>query len=146
MLAWPSGSPKTWAKVLYIDDHTGANDVILDPSNPDIVYCTTWERKREKWNDPRNYPSTKHSGIWKSSDGGKKWKKINKGLVDPQYRGRIGIDIAASNPDVLYAYLDNYELGDEVEPGTKDSYGREKKRAIKGANVHNDLRSNLSRS
>ncbi len=127
---------KTWEKILYIDDHTGANDVVLDPSNPDIVYCTTWERVRDKWNDPRNYPSTKHSGIWKSTDGGKKWKKINNGLVDAQYRGRIGIDIAPSNPDVLYAYLDNYEFSMKLEPGTKDTYGREKTGIIKGATVY----------
>lgn len=126
----------TWEKILYVNDRTAANDIILDPSNPEILYCSTWERIRDKWNDPRTYPNTKHSGIWKSVDGGKKWKKINKGLVDPQYRGRIGIDIAASNPNVLYAYVDNYEFAKVLEEGVKDTYGRDKKGIIKGATIY----------
>jgi len=125
----------TWTKALYIDENTGVNDVVLNPVNPDIVYCTTWERVRLKWNDPRTYETTMNNGIWKSTDGGTTWKKINEGLPAANKRGRIGMDIALSNPDVLYAYVDNYEIGSKAKPGELDSYGRQRKDIIKGATI-----------
>ena len=127
---------KTWNKILYIDPNTGAYDLVLDPVDPDIVYCTTWERTRLKWNDPRTYETSKNSGIWKSADGGKKWKQINNGIPEPNKRGRIGIDIAISNPNVLYAFVDNYEIAYKANAAEKDSYGRAGKDIIKGATVY----------
>ena len=127
---------KTWTKALYIDENTGVFDVVLDPKDPNTVYCTTWERIRQKWNDPRTYETTKNNGIWKSTDSGKNWKKINTGLPAPNKLGRIGIDIARSNPKVLYAYVDNYEVAYAAKPGEKDSYGRQRKDVIKGATVY----------
>lgn len=135
---------KTWTKVLYVDQNTGVSDLVLDPVNPDIVYCTTWERMRLKWNDPRTYPTTKNSGIWKSTDGGKKWEKINEGLPQPNARGRIGIDISVSNPKVLYAYVDNYEIASKAKEGEVDSYGRPRKDVIKGATIYRSDNSGLS--
>lgn len=126
----------TWEKVLYVDQNTGACDVVLDPRNPDIVYCSTWERIRLKWNDPRTYENTKNNGIWKSTDGGKNWKKINEGLPEAASRGRIGIDISISNPEILYAYVDNYEIAYKAKPGELDSYGRQKTDVIKGATIY----------
>jgi photosystem II stability/assembly factor-like uncharacterized protein len=127
---------KSWTKVLYVDQNTGVYDLLLDPKDPDIVYCTTWERMRLKWNDPRTYETTMNNGIWKSGDGGKTFKKINEGLPAPNKRGRIGIDIAASNPNVLYAYVDNYETAYKATPGEKDSYGRQRADVIKGATIY----------
>ena len=127
---------KTWTKVLYVDQNTGVFDIVLDPRNPDIIYATTWERMRLKWNDPRTYETTRHCGIWKSTDGGKNWKQINNGLPAPQHRGRIGIDLCLSKPDVVYAYLDNYEIAYEAAPGDMDSYGRQKQNVIKGATIY----------
>jgi len=131
-----SDGGKTWTKILYVDENTGAYDLVLDPKDPNTVYCTTWERIRLKWNDPRTYETTKSSGIWKSTDGGKNWKKINTGLPAPNKLGRIGIDISLSNPKVLYAYVDNYELAYQAKPGETDSYGRQKKDVIKGATIY----------
>jgi photosystem II stability/assembly factor-like uncharacterized protein len=131
-----SDGGKTWSKVLYVDPNTGVYDLVLDPKNPDIVYCTTWERIRQKWSDPRTFESTANSGIWKSSDGGKNWQKINEGLPAPNKRGRIGIDIALSNPKVLYAYVDNYETAYKAKAGETDSYGRQREDIIKGATVY----------
>lgn len=131
-----SDGGKSWEKILYIDQKTGAYDLALDPRNPDIIYCTTWERIRLKWNDPRTYENTMNNGIWKSTDGGKKWKKINNGIPEPNKRGRIGIDIALSNADVLYAYVDNYETAYKAKPGELDSYGRQKADVIKGATIY----------
>ncbi len=127
---------KTWTKILYIDQNTGAYDLVLDPKDPNIIYCTTWERMRLKWNDPRTFETTLNNGIWKSTDGGKTFSKINEGLPVPNKRGRIGIDIAVSNSKVLYAYVDNYETAYKATPGEKDSYGRQKSDVIKGATVY----------
>jgi hypothetical protein len=131
-----SDGGKTWTKVLYVNENTGANDVVLDPKDPNTVYCTTWERVRLKWNDPRTTENTVNSGIWKSGDGGKSWKKINTGLPADNQRGRIGIDIAISNPKILYAYVDNYDIASKSKPGDLDAYGRQRKDVIKGATVY----------
>jgi photosystem II stability/assembly factor-like uncharacterized protein len=131
-----SDGGKTWEKVLYIDKNTGVNDIVLDPRNPDIIYCTSWERTRLKWNDPRTYETTKNTGVWKSTNGGKNWEKINEGLPEPNKRGRIGIDIAMTNSDILYVYVDNYEIATKAKPGEMDSYGRPRKDIIKGATVY----------
>ena len=127
---------KSWKKILYIDENSGAFDLVLDPVDPNTIYCTTWERVRLKWNDPRTYETTLNNGIWKSSDGGKNWKKINEGLPAANLRGRIGIDISLSNPKVLYAYVDNYEISSRSKPGELDSYGRQKRTIIKGATIY----------
>lgn len=131
-----SDGGKSWTKVLYVDQNTGAYDVVLDPGNPEIVYCTTWERMRLKWNDPRTFETIQNNGIWKSVDGGKTFSKINEGLPAPNKRGRIGIDIAVSNPKVLYAYVDNYETAYKATPGERDSYGRQRSDVIKGATIY----------
>ena len=124
---------KTWKKVLYVNELTGANDLVIHPTNPDILYATTWQRIREKWNDPRNEPGYDGSGIWKTINGGKDWNPVNNGLPEARYRGRTGIDIARSNPDVLYAFVDNYEIIRKGEDDESDSYGRPKGGVIKGA-------------
>jgi photosystem II stability/assembly factor-like uncharacterized protein len=131
-----SDGGKTWQKILYVNQYTGAYDIVLDPRNPDIIYCTTWERVRLKWNDPRTYETTLNNAIWKSTDGGVNWRKINSGLPEPNKRGRIGLDIAISNPEVLYAYVDNYEIAYKANPGELDSYGRQKSDVIKGATIY----------
>jgi len=127
---------QTWDRILYLNDETGVNDLVLDPENPDTVYCTTWQRTRLKWNDPRTYTRHRYNAVWKSTDGGKNWKKIVNGLPGPGYLGRTGIDIAASSPRVLYAYVDNYEIAQKAKPGEMDSYGRQKEDIIKGATVY----------
>ncbi|MFN8241544.1 MAG: hypothetical protein U0X39_12455 [Bacteroidales bacterium] len=126
---------KTWSKVLFVDQNTGVYDLVLDPVDPETVYCTTWERIRLKWNDPRTSESTNNNGIWKSTDGGKNWKKINAGLPAGNKMGRIGLDIAKSNRNVLYAYVDNYEIAYKAKEGELDSYGRQRSDIIKGATI-----------
>ncbi|MDX8340559.1 hypothetical protein SLH46_15270 [Draconibacterium sp. IB214405] len=126
----------TWDKILEIDENTGVFDLVLDPSNPETLYATSWERMRLKWNDPRTFEKTRNCGIWKSTDGGKSWKEINNGLPAAKDRGRIGIDISLSNPNVLYALLDNYEIAYEAKEGELDSYNRQKEDVIKGATVY----------
>lgn len=127
---------KNWKKVLYIDDLTGAIDLVMDPEDNQTLYAATWQRIREKWNDPRVEDGYSKSGIYKTSDGGKSWNPINKGLPPAKYRGRIGIDVAVSNPNVLYAFVDNYEFSHEFDEKETDSYGRPKTGVIKGATVY----------
>lgn len=131
-----SDGGKSWKKILYIDEMTGANDLVMDPSDPNTLYACTWQRVREKWGDPRTNEGYTGSGIWKTTDGGKNWKPVNTGLPEANKRGRIGIDIAASNPDVLYILLDNYEIAYKAKSGERDAYGRPKADVIKGAAVY----------
>ena len=127
---------KTWKQVLYVNDRTGGNDLVMDPTNPDVLYATTWERIREKWSDPRTEEDYKGSGIWKSTDGGENWKQINAGLPPANKRGRIGIDLCASRPEVIYAFVDNYEMARDEAYDEVDSYGRPKGKVIKGATIY----------
>ena len=127
---------KTWEKVLYINDETGVNDIVMDPTNPNILYACSWQRVRTKWSDPHAEKDYTGSGVWKTVDGGKNWKKINNGLPEAKYRGRIGIDLCDANPNVVYVLLDNYEIAEKAKPGEHDSYGRPKNDIIKGATVY----------
>ncbi len=126
---------KSWQKVLYINDQTGAIDLVMDPNDSQTLYASTWQRIRLKWNDPRNKPDYSGSGIHKTTDGGKTWRAINNGLPEPRFRGRIGIDIAHSNPKVLYAYVDDYEPAGSLDSNLADSYGRPSSGAIRGATI-----------
>ncbi len=128
---------QTWNKILYVNEQTGAIDLLMDPRNPEILYAATWQRVRKKWNDPRNEPHYSGSGLWKTTDGGQTWKEINSGLPEPRYRGRIGIDLCLKAPDVLYALVDNYEIAREPsEEERLDSYGLPSSGIIKGATVY----------
>jgi photosystem II stability/assembly factor-like uncharacterized protein len=96
----------------------------MDPSEPDTLYAAMWQRIRRKWSDPRVEPGYDESGVWTTIDGGRTWTAANEGLPLPQHRGRIGIDISASNPNVLYAFVDNYEPGRPPREGERDAYTR----------------------
>jgi photosystem II stability/assembly factor-like uncharacterized protein len=127
----------TWEKILYIDDMTGAIDLVMDPSDPETLYAATWQRIRNKWNDPRNEPNYGGSGIHKTTDGGKTWKPINNGLPAAQDRGRIGIDLCLTKPNVIYAFVDNYEIARELTEEEKaDPYTAGLRGIIKGATVY----------
>ena len=96
----------------------------MDPRDPNTLYAALWQRVRRKWCDPRVEPGYKESGVFKTTDGGKTWTEVNQGLPAAEFRGRIGIDISLSNPDTLYALVDNYEIGEVPKPGARDAYGR----------------------
>ena len=115
---------RNWSKVLSRSPRTGAIDLVMDPADPSTLYAATWQRTRRKWSDPRTEPGSSEGGIWKSTDGGKTWSDASAGLPPPQFRGRIGLDVAASSPRVLYAFLDNYEAGRPAKEGERDAYGR----------------------
>ena len=128
---------KTWDKVLFVNDETGAYDLVMDPRSSDTLYAAMWQRTRKKWNDPRNDASSVGSGVFKTTDGGKTWTPVNTGLPDARWRGRIGIDICLTKPDTLYALVDNYEISREPTPQEiTDTYGVPSSGFIKGAAVY----------
>jgi photosystem II stability/assembly factor-like uncharacterized protein len=130
---------KTWAKVYYKSPRTGAIDLVMDPRDSNTLYAALWQRIRRKWSDPRVEPGYDEGGVVKTTDGGRTWTDASQGLPAPQDRGRIGIDISRSNPNTLYALVDNYEIGRMARPGEQDAYGRPMaadKGFIKGADVY----------
>lgn len=100
---------KTWKKILFRNRETGANDIILDPSNPSVVYATFWQFRRTPWGFDSGGAG---SGIFKSEDGGDTWTEItkNKGLPDG-ILGKIGITVSPVNPNRLWAMVEAKQSG-----------------------------------
>jgi photosystem II stability/assembly factor-like uncharacterized protein len=96
---------KTWTKILGVDDWTGANDIQLDPRNPDILIATTWQRERRVYTFVAGGPG---SGVWRSTDAGKTWTKSQSGFPDVDL-GRIGLSVSPANPSVVYAIAEAAE-------------------------------------
>ncbi|MBY5950587.1 glycosyl hydrolase [Algoriphagus marincola] len=93
---------KTWERIIYVNEDTGVTDVAMDPSDPNILYAATYQRRRRPYGFHGGGPG---SGLHKSTDGGKTWKELKNGLPEGDY-GRIGISIYRSNPEVVYISLE----------------------------------------
>ena len=93
---------ETWDLVLEISEHTGINEVHIDPENPDVMYASAYQRQRKVWTLINGGPE---SGVWKSTDGGENWREIDKGLPSED-KGRIGLDISPVDHNVLYAVVE----------------------------------------
>ncbi|MFI5310347.1 MAG: glycoside hydrolase [Gemmatimonadales bacterium] len=92
---------KTWQKVLYKDEYTGGAEVVMDQSNPNIIYASLWAHQYGPWENASF--SGPGSGLFKSTDGGNNWKQLTKGLPgESDGVARIDIAIAPSNPNRLY--------------------------------------------
>ena len=102
----------TWKKTLFLNQETGAIDLIADPKNPETMYAAMWERERKAWNFKGSGES---SGIYKSTDGGENWSLITSGtngFPHDEGVGRIGLAISHQNSNKIYALLDNQNRRD----------------------------------
>ncbi len=96
---------KSWEQILNIDQYTGVNDIVMDPRDPSIIYAAAFQRARHVYTYLGGGPG---SGMHRTTDGGKTWEKINKGLPKVDI-GRIGLSISPANPDILYAIVESAE-------------------------------------
>lgn len=124
---------KSWKKILGNDNKSGCIDLRMDPTDPNIIYASMWNRIRKRWSDPVPEDG---DHIYKTMDGGKTWKPLTNGLPPTKNTGRIGIDISRSNPNVIYAFVDNHDKKREPKKGELDSYGRIKEIVVKGVEVY----------
>ena len=93
----------TWTKTLFVDNDTGATDLIVDPSNPNNLFAAMYQRRRSACCFVGSGPG---SGIHQSADGGKTWRKLTGNGLPTGVMGRIGLDISRSNPNVIYAQIE----------------------------------------
>lgn len=99
-----SDGGKTWERVLFRDEHTGAVDLVMDPSNPDILYATLWQVYRKPW---RLWSGGEGSGIFKSTDGGNTWTEITRNPGLPSgVLGKVTITVSGADPDRVWANVE----------------------------------------
>ncbi|MFZ0815551.1 MAG: glycoside hydrolase [Candidatus Sulfotelmatobacter sp.] len=91
---------QTWKKVLYKDENTGASDVEIDPSNPDVIYASMWEVREGPWEDGNEVNGT-GGGLFKSTNGGGTWRPLTNGL--PKDLSQLYVAIAPTDSKRLYA-------------------------------------------
>ena len=104
----------TWKKILYLNERTGAIDLVIDRVHPNTLYAATYECMRHPWRLEDGGPA---SGIYKTTDGGATWKKLAGGLPEGNL-GRIGLDLYQKNPQILYAVIDNRNQSTEAPAAT----------------------------
>ena len=92
----------SWERVLYIDEHTGATDLVIDPQDPKTLFASMYQRQRSNWGFAGGGPG---SGIYRTLDGGDSWQELTDGLPEGDL-GRIGLDIYPPDPRLLYAIVE----------------------------------------
>jgi photosystem II stability/assembly factor-like uncharacterized protein len=104
----------TWERVLFVSDDTGISDVVFDPKNPDVIYASSYQRRRAVGQMIGGGPE---GGIWKTTDAGKKWTKLSKGLPKDDV-GRIALGVDPKNPARVYALVSAKAPRGRGFPGT----------------------------
>ena len=109
---------ESWEQVLFVDENTGASDLVMDPSNPRILFAGMWQLSLKTWNRTSGGPG---SGIYMSRDGGDTWKKLEgKGLPEKPV-GKIALAMTPANPNRVYAQIETGDgvpyNGEETESG-----------------------------
>lgn len=127
---------KTWQKVLFINDRTGAMDIAMNPADPETLIVSTWERQRDEFDSFRGdakapggadeyAPTIVHapgSGLHRTTDGGRSFTKLTKGLPTVNM-GRIGIDFSRKNPSTIFAIIDTEKTGTGNAPPPDPTVG-----------------------
>ncbi len=127
---------ESWEKVLYIDDKTGVIDVQMHPTDPNTLIVATYERERDAFDSHRGEPALKEgydaydpvkkwgpgSGLYKTTDGGKTFNKLTKGLPTCNL-GRMNVDYYRSNPDVLFAIVESEKIAQGTPPPPRPYIG-----------------------
>jgi photosystem II stability/assembly factor-like uncharacterized protein len=93
---------KTWNKILFVNNTTGCSELVMDPTNPEVLYAAFWEFRRTAYSFSSGGIN---SALYKSTDGGKTWQKLQNGLPKGKL-GRIAVTIAPSNPQIVYAVME----------------------------------------
>lgn len=93
---------KNWQKVLYVDKNSGCADLSMDMTNPRILYAAMWDHRRLPW---QMVSGGKGSGLYKSTDAGETWTKMEKGL--PKEMGKMGISVSRANPERVFAVIES---------------------------------------
>lgn len=112
----------TWQKVLYVNDKVGAIDLVINNSNPNILYAATYDKERFAWHFEEG---GLESGIYKTEDAGKTWTRLSAGLPGGKI-GRIGLDIYQKNPNIIYAIIENANK----RPATEEEATRDRSRGL----------------
>jgi photosystem II stability/assembly factor-like uncharacterized protein len=100
---------KTWEKILFRNDRTGAVELILDPANPQVIYAALWEAYRNSWEMSSGGPG---SGLFKSTDGGDHWTEISRNPGLPKgILGKIGLSVSGADPNRVYAQIEAEDGG-----------------------------------
>jgi photosystem II stability/assembly factor-like uncharacterized protein len=118
----------TWEKILYKDDKTGVIDMTMHPTDPSTIIVALWERKRDGFDvhQGKDLPPVydkydpvvrfgPHAGLYKTTDGGKSFTRLTKGLPTSQI-GRVGLDWYRKDPKVVFAVVDCFDIGKGPEP------------------------------
>src|SRR5262249_43095731 len=94
---------KTWTNVKFINEDTGFTDIVIDPVDTKTLYAASYQRRRTSWGFNGGGPG---SAIWKTTDAGKTWTKLEGNGLPEGLLGRIGLDVSRSNPNVVYAQIE----------------------------------------
>src|SRR5712671_1253089 len=105
---------KTWNNVKFIDEDTGFTDLVMDASDSRTLYAASYQRRRTSWGFNGGGPG---SGVWKTTDAGKSWTRLQGNGLPSGLLGRIGLDVSRSNPNILYAQM---EVGASVGTGGEE--------------------------
>ena len=97
----------SWEQVLYLDETSGISDLSMDVKNPRVLYAAFWDHQRHPW---RMVSGGEGSGIWKTTDGGDNWTKLEKGLPT-KVMGKIGVAVSPANPNKVYAIIESDQGG-----------------------------------
>jgi hypothetical protein len=118
-----------WEKILYINEDSGIVDMTVDPGNPNFMMVTSWDFRRKPWVVKSGGPG---SQVHKTTDGGKTWKEITKGL--PELKGKMGISISPKNPNIVYMAIE--ALGKEGGVYRSDDAGERFKQTSNDATTY----------